>query len=379
MKADKMQRARIALLLDEQFFGTLLVNLKSIEDKAGTVTKTMATDGKSLWWHTKFVDALSEREVKTVLAHEALHVGLLHPLRRGTRDNRKWNMACDHAVNLVLEESNEATRAKGKAEPFPWPKLDIYRDPAFKGMGAEAIYNKLPQEQKEQQGSGDGEQGIGGVLDAPGDEAEQKEQEASIKVAMVQAMQAAKMAGNLPAGIKRLVEDTINPPASWQDLLRSFVRENACDDFSWTKPNARYAHTGFILPSLHSQKLGRIAVAVDTSGSIDADLLNSFLGELEGICAECKPSSITLIDCDAQVNSVRECDPADPLPRDFAGGGGTDFSPVLRLCEENPPTVLIYFTDGDGRFDGIKSVSYPVLWALSANRQMPFGEQIIFK
>ncbi len=377
----KMQKARIALILQEPFFGALLLNLKSMEDRDGKVCETMATDGKSLWWHTAFVDSLSEREVKTVLAHEVLHCALLHPLRRGTREPKRWNIACDHAVNLQLEDCNEMARGKGKTEPFPWPKLEIFCDTDFAGISAEEIYNRLPRDggndENGQGTSGKGSQGdsegMGGVRDVPGDEAEKKEQEASWKVAMVQAVAAAKMAGNLPAGIKRLVDDTLHPPARWQDILRELVQDRANDDYSWTRPNPRYAHTGFILPSLYSQRLGRIAVAVDTSGSIDEELLNRFLGELEGICAECRPSSVTLIDCDTEVNSVRECDPSDPLPRDFAGGGGTDFRPVFERVAEDPPVCLIYFTDLDGTFPEHEP-SFPVFWATyNTGKTAPFG------
>jgi len=362
----KMQKARIALILQEPFFGALLLNLKSVEDTAGKVCKTMATDGKALWWNRAFVDWLAERETKTVLAHEVLHCGLLHPLRRGTRDAKRWNIACDHVVNLQLEACNELARSKGKTEPFPWPKCDVYRDEQYKGMSAEEVYSRLPQDQS-------GGEGMGEVRDPSGDESEKKEQEAGWKVAMVQAVHAAKMAGNLPAGIKRMVADTLHPPPRWQDILREFVQDRANDDYSWTRPNPRYAHTGFILPSLYSQRLGRIAVAVDTSGSIDPELLDRFLGELEGICSECKPSAITLIDCDTEVNSVRECDPSDPLPRDFAGGGGTDFRPVFERVAEDPPVCLIYFTDLGGCFPKHEP-SFPTLWAVyDTEKTAPFG------
>jgi predicted metal-dependent peptidase len=380
--SDKLQRAKIALVLDEPFFGALLLGLKVVEDKSGTVTKTCATNGESLWWHGPFLDKLSERELKTILAHEALHAALLHPLRRGAQDNGQWNIACDHAVNLHLEDCNAAARAAGKPEPFPWPALDIYKDPQFAGKSAEEIYNALaPQNQTEsendQQSGGKGspsdQQGMGGVLDAPGDEASQQEQEAGWQVALVQAAQAAKQAGQLPAGMARLVQETINPPARWQDLLRAFVRESAKDDYSWTRPNSRYAHTGFILPSLYSQRLGKIAVAIDTSGSIDHDLLNTFLGEVESICSECRPSGITLIDCDTEIGTVRECEPTEPLPRDFAGGGGTDFKPVFERLANDNPVCLIYFTDLEGEFPKSEP-AFPTLWAsYHTEKSAPFG------
>lgn len=375
----KMQRARIALVLDQPFFATLLLGLKVKVDSTGQVTQTMATDGESLWWHPPFVAGMTERQIATVLAHEALHCALLHPLRRGDRDQRQWNIACDHAVNLVLEACNEAARQAGKPEPFPWPDCDVLRDPAYKGQSAEQIYTApAPPDPNDGDEPGDGAgQGIGGVLDAPGDEADQQAHEANWKVALTQAAQAAKQQGTLPAGMARLVDETLNPPARWQDILRAFVRAAAKDDYSWTRPNTRYLHTGFILPSLYSQRLGRIALAIDTSGSIQGALLERFLSECEAIAAECRPESITLLDCDAAVNSVRECDPCEPLPRDFAGGGGTDFCPVFQeLDKAEPPVCLIYLTDLQGMFPDA-APSYPVIWAAYGTEDVaPFGQTI---
>src|SRR3990167_2830674 len=385
----KMTRARIALLLDQVFFGALLLNLKPVEDKAGQVP-IMGTDGARLIWNAKGVDQLTEPALGTVLAHEALHCALLHHLRRGDRDIKGWNRACDEAVNNILEEANEQARAAGKAEPFPWPDLPgIPKDPQYRGKAAEEIYYHLkqqptqpgvgPQDGAGSSGSGSGQQpgeSLGDVLDGPADEAGQQAQEAQWKCAIVQAAAAAKGRGQLPAALARLVDDIINPSTPWQEILRAFVRENCKDDYSWTRPNARYAASGFILPSLHSQRLGRIAVAVDTSASIDVTLLNSFLGELEVLMHECRPAGVTLIDCDAHVNNVRELEPTDPLPRDFAGGGGTDFRPVFAALEADPPAVLVYFTDLDGTFPDTEP-GYPVLWAsYDTGREAPFGSTI---
>lgn len=379
--ATKIQRAKIALLLDEPFFGALLLNLRFSADD-GTITKTMATDGKRLLWHPPFVDSMTEQQTKTVLAHEALHCALLHMLRRGDRDPEAWNIACDHAVNLHLDSVNDAATGKGKAAPFPWPKINVHKDPSHKGKCAEEIYSDVPQVGGGGQGAGAGagpdDQGMGGVLDAPGDASQAQELEANWKVALTQAAQAAKMQGKLPADMARLVNETLNPPARWQDLLRAFIRETAKDDYSFSRPNPRYMQSGFILPSLHSQRLGRITVAIDTSGSITEEILNSFLGEVEAIISECRPACIELIDCDAAIHSVRECEPTDPLPRDFAGGGGTDFTPVFDHVDKAPekPVCVIYFTDLYGSFPADPGI--PTLWAVYGGNtsQAPFGQTI---
>src|SRR3989442_9220258 len=167
---DKLERAKIALLWDEPFFGALLLNLTAKEDLAGSVTKTMATDGQSLWWHPRFINALTEPQIKTVLAHEVLHAALLHPLRRQSREMARWNQAADHCINLELESCNQAAANVGKPKPFPWPDMPgILKDPKFAGMSAEEIYGQL------QSGPGTNDQGMGGVLDGPADPSAQQD------------------------------------------------------------------------------------------------------------------------------------------------------------------------------------------------------------
>lgn len=391
----KLRNAKIGLLFREPFWATLLCNLKAIETKA---VPTMATDGVRLLWNPDFVHELSDGALRTVLCHEVMHCALLHPVRRGNRDPFLWNLAIDHAVNLVLEQCNEDAKAKGRHIPFEWPEPECYvlKDPKYKGMSGEEIYAQFPKQQPQQQGGGPsgkgkkgGQQGqqppgksMGDVTDPPGGQSERNEIESQWKINLVQAAEAARMQGKLPAEIARMVDELINPRTPWQEILRRFISAKAKDDYSWAHPNRRYAHTGFMLPSLYSQRLGKIVVVVDTSGSIDEQLLNVFLSEIESICHETRPEKIVLIDCDAKVHSVREYEPTDTLPRDYEGGGGTSFVPALEEAEKHDAQCVVYLTDGYGELDSEKSVQYgaPVIWALTGDHpDMPFGETIRIK
>ena len=373
MNADqKFQRARVQMILDQPFFGALLLGLRTSKDKN---IPTMGTDGERLVWSPDFVDKLDEKEVCTVLCHEVMHAALLHPLRKQGRDHKKWNVACDYAANSVIESCNEEAKAKNQAIPFPWPKVaKPLLNPAYKGMSAEEIYNQLPDDPSGGDGAGD-PGGLGEVLDGPQDPSQQQQQECSWKVQLQQAATVAKQQGKLPAEMERLVDEALNPKRSWKEILREFVTSVARDDFSWSRPNRRYLQSGFILPSLYSQRMGRLAVVIDTSGSIDQALLNEFVGEVEAICHECRPEKITIIDADAMVNSVREYEATDPLPRDFKGGGGTDFRCALEKLEEDPPVAAIYMTDLCGSFPN-QEPSFPTLWATKEDGQAPFGVTI---
>src|SRR6201982_2845036 len=95
----RIQKSRAALLLDHPFFGTLLFRLGA---RPGTSIETMATDGVSLFYNQKFVETVSAAQLMGTLADEVMRPALQHQTRRNGRDPRRWNMACDYAINSIL-------------------------------------------------------------------------------------------------------------------------------------------------------------------------------------------------------------------------------------------------------------------------------------
>jgi predicted metal-dependent peptidase len=122
---------------------------------------TMATDGVSLYFNPEFVERLSSAELIGTLAHEVMHPALQHHTRRGERDPKRWNMACDYAINPMLLDAG-----------LSLPEEVLY-EAHFRGMSAEEIYNRLEaeEEQSSQNPSDAGNQGgnaEGGEETAPG-------------------------------------------------------------------------------------------------------------------------------------------------------------------------------------------------------------------
>ena len=98
---EKIVTARISLLLKKPFFGNMATRLIL---KAKPEIGTAATDGKHLWYAPDFIDRLDTKQVEFLLAHEVLHVAFEHMLRRGDRDPQGWNVACDYAINQILDD-----------------------------------------------------------------------------------------------------------------------------------------------------------------------------------------------------------------------------------------------------------------------------------
>jgi predicted metal-dependent peptidase len=263
----RIQKARTALLLDHPFFGTLLFRLGA---RARNSIATMATDGVSLYFNPQFVEKLSSADLIGTLAHETMHPALQHHTRRAGRSPKRWNMACDYAINPMLLDAG-LTLPNG-----------VLCEARFRGMSAEEIYNRLEaEEQQSSQDSSDaGDQGgnaeggeesapgsndpdtpqvpktaggIGQVLDAVTDAdggGSVEEQARDWQMAVQQAENVARLAGKMPAGAVRSLETSKAANVDWRELLRRVWSETIPADYGWIRPNRRPIWNGLYLPGV---------------------------------------------------------------------------------------------------------------------------------
>ena len=391
----RIQKARTTLLLDHPFFGSLLFRLGA---RPRSSIATMATDGVSLFFNPDFVDTLSAAELAGVLAHEVMHPALQHHTRRGDRNPKRWNMACDYAINPMLVDAG-----------LTLPK-DVLLDHRFRGMSAERIYHRLVEEKNQDTSNeetqrqdkspeGGGETpckvveeddtphvprtpgGVGQVLDAPepadGKDASVADQAREWQVAVEQAENVAKLAGKLPAGVTRGLEAAQAAGVDWRELLRRAWSETIPVDYSWTRPNRRHIWAGLYLPGVTSEGVGEIAIAVDCSGSVNARQLGLFEAEIRSILEGQQPRLVHVLYFDTEVHKVDTYQARQPISLAPVGGGGTDFRPCFRWLEERAitPQTLIVLTDLCGTFPG-DVPPYPVLWASTETRSVPFGQVV---
>ena len=401
----KIAKARASLLLSHPFFGFILMKLIPVENKA---FPTMATDGVNMYYNPDFVSSLSMKKLRTGLAHECLHPAFKHNFRRGARDPKEWNIDCDLAINPILVESGFTLGDNWLLEK------------RFYNMSAEMIHRIRMRERQEQKGGdskqqgspqsspqGDGnsqspskpcdghshEHGCGGVLDFPGEDdkdgkpatqAEKDKASTEWQVTISQAAAFAEAQGNLPGQLKRFVDQFRVPSVTPWDILRRFIEQAAKNDHNWMRPSKRYVSSGFYLPSIRSNELGDLVVAVDTSMSIKQHVLDRFGGHLVAMLHAVKVEKVHVIYCDVKVKGTEEFSSDDiPLKMKSEGGGGTDFRPPFKWVEDESiqPACLIYLTDGEcNRFP--EDPGYPVLWAIDKQedwvdkKHVPFGEKI---
>ena len=428
----KMITARAELILDHPFFATLALRLELREDPG---CATAWSDGSVLAFNPAYIEAQPLARVKGMQCHEVLHLACSHHTRRGNRESRIWNRACDYAINPILLDAGLE---------LPDGFLD---DPAHHGKSADAIYETLLAEMDEVRGGAQsgaeqeaesnenmdaaagGDRSLGGrdsaasggrpedrspgltpagggggqsagngdnadpgqsgeVRDAPAramgsaDDGDGPDQEDEWRMAVAQAARVAREAGNMPGALERFLTAALEPRLGWRELLRRFVTESARTDFSWVRPNRRFIHAGLYLPGLDNPELARIAVAVDVSGSIGQEALDSFAGELSCVLEDFD-TEIGVMTCDVDVTTSRRMTRQDlPLRLSTRGSGGTDFRPPFELIvkEGEVPACLIYFTDLQcTRYP--EEPGYPVLWVTAKEPQSPppFGEVVVME
>jgi len=287
-----------------------------------------------------------------------------HPWRRGARDFKRWNIACDYAINILLQDAG-----------FKLPACALI-DVRYRGKSAEWIYDRLPPEQNNGKNK-DSRESFGELRDTPtnGDRPTETEWQQATRQSEV----IARTQGKLPASLQRLLGPAMKPRVDWRSPLRRYVQEVTTADYSWTRPNRRYLPLGVFLPSLYSIECGRFAIGIDTSGSVDTVVFAQFSAEVQSIVDEMQPSSVDVLYCDARVNHVDSFARNEPIVFHPTGGGGTDFRPVFEKLADDPPAVLIYLTDLYGTFPDV-APDFPVVWATpTQNTPVPFGDLVVIE
>lgn len=355
---DKIIVARVGLLLRHPFFGNMATRLGIQE--CDEWCPTAATDGRNLYYNTKFFSKLSAREIEFVIAHEILHCVFDHIGRTEQRDRQIYNVACDYIVNNTLVRDNIGEKPKD---------IPIFQDFKYEGWSSEKVYDEIYKKYDEKQ-----LQKLGQLLDehldwgddngqGPSkddkDKGKQKKPAFSkeelrkirdeIKDSILQSAQAAG-AGNLPKEVERIVQSMTNPKMNWREILQTQIQSTIKSDYSFMRPSRKGWHSGVVLPGSQFEQTIDIAVAIDASGSISEKQLTVFLSEIKSIMDQYKDYKIKVWTFDTEVYNEQDYGPNDGDISQYSitGGGGTDFMCNWEYMKANDivPKRLIMFTDG---------------------------------
>jgi predicted metal-dependent peptidase len=364
---DRIIVARVGLLLRHPFFGNMATRLRILA--ADDWLPTAAVDGRNLYFNTQFFNAMSNKEIEFVVAHEILHMVFDHLGRRDDRNPMLYNIAADYIVNNTLVRDRIGEKPK---------IVDCFQDFKYEGWTSEEVYDELFKEAKkngeeflkslgemldehlENEGDdGDGEEGQEGK-DGKGNavskkpakysKEEMKKIKDEIKEAMINAAQAAG-AGNVPAGVQRMIKELTEPKMNWRELLRQQIQSTIKSDYTFSRPSRKGQMSGAILPGMNFAETIDICIALDMSGSIGNAQAADFLGEVKGIMDEYKDYKIKIWCFDTAVygeDDFTADDGRDLTEYEIHGGGGTDFMVNWTYMRENDiqPKKFLMFTDG---------------------------------
>ena len=395
---DRIITARIGLLLRHPFFGNMATRLKIVA--ADEWLGTAAVDGRNLYYNTQFFNAMNNKEIEFVVAHEILHMVFDHMGRRDDRDPMIYNISADYIVNNTLVRDRIGTIPS---------IVQCYQDFKYEEWTSEAVYDDLFEEAKK-----NGEEylkQLGEMLDehldmdgddGDGDAGEEKDSNGQgvskskpkfsndeikkikdeIKEATINAAQSAG-AGNTPAGVQRIIKQLTEPKMNWRELLQQQIQSTIKNDYSFSRPSRKGWQTGAILPGMNFDQTIDICIAIDMSGSIGNAQAEDFLGEVKGIMDEYKDYNIKIWCFDTEVYGEDDFtaeDGREITEYEIKGGGGTDFMANWTYMKEHDiqPKKLIMFTDGYA-WDSWGDADYcDTVFVIHSNHdknlQAPFGQ-----
>ena len=358
------------------------------------------------------------KEILYVICHEIDHIVLNHPAEmvkaNPTKDEQtfyEFNLAADASVNDRINHEIRAEHRAFLARPdgviTSRVLAKMYEIKRLLPMENYAYYfgmisgkqqkneenapgngqDSMMQQQNRQDGTAQGDSSVSGQQSEDGDEivtaancgeltdhnweaGDDAEDAQAVVREFVNAavdMMNEESRGLMPAHFMSQVELINKPPVlSWQAILKKYIGTISANKRKTRMRLNRRQPERFDLSGRVDDKVLKIAVAIDTSGSVDDHMIAQIFNEIFAILAKRK-HEITVIECDAQVQRVYRAKNVGEIQKKVAGRGGTMFTPVIEYINNDKyfrDALLIYFTDGFGEREIPKPKTYRNLWVV---------------
>ncbi len=406
---ERLKKQHIILMRHQEtaLYGSVMMMGESVVQEG---IPTAYTDGENKKYGKEFMDGLTDEESRALIMHENLHVALMHIPRHKDlmkEDHTLANVAMDIVVNNIIDNLTDKTLCK-------LPESAIL-DHKFDGWSVREIYNELrkqnPQRQKSQKGSagggselGDGNEnnssGEGEVININGKQVtvqggdehdgtgkvlspeEAKEFEEKVGRAL---REGGILAGRLGAKIPREVTASLDKPIDWKEALRDFVSTavRGKDELTWRRFNRGLLANDILAPSVESETMTEVLIAIDTSGSINQEMISKFAYQLQLICDSVNPETVRVLWWDTEVHGEQVFGGDSPNVKDILkplGGGGTCVGCVSEYIVEKKysPDCIVVFTDGYVEDKVDWGTGIETLWLVTENRNFkpPKGKMV---
>lgn len=333
-----------------------------------------------IYYDPEFITKCDPEEVAGVILHEIMHPAQLHHKRCIAKLGEEaqdweyflWNMAGDLTINPILREC-QVTLPKGCLFPekFSLPEnlsteeyYELLRENPEKYVKFVPAPGSNPKPGEGSGGSGaDGQQKAWefGAPGKPGDGDQAGGQEAPPGLSdfeqtmlarqSAEKIEAAKMAGKVPAGLARWAKEILDPKIDPKRELLALVKHGISQaagmkDFTYRRPSRRRPTNRIVFPSMIAT-VPRLTICIDTSGSMCGEALGLGLGLVQSVVKALPDQrGVLVLAGDTRVEAAKKVFSAKQV--ELAGGGGTDMRELLRdAVERTPrPQLVVLFTDG---------------------------------
>ncbi len=379
---ENYENAVISLLRNKAFFAKLIMSMKKdLNFPIPTAAVGISSTGITLHLNPVFFNSLTMDERVAILEHECLHILHGHALRFKnfqSKDAGLANVACDVAINQFIPNIPKFISMPGpdgkmvEGSPVTYEIIKTTIPDLLPNMNAEYYFNKIKQDQKE---NPDKYQTVDDHSKWEETDMTPEQQEKFVKQ-HVKAILGTCSDQEKQIVDQKILDELYKSDINWKAQLRAFFA-NSEETFTETTRKKRNRRYGIIQPGNKNEPKLRLAINIDTSGSVSDKWLQMIFGEVERIYNE-HTMVLYIIEADCVVQNIYTYKKGMKFaPK---GRGGTAYQPAFDKCKELNVDAAIYAGDMDAS-DLPKKPKFPVLWAIVGNQKPPanFGKAIYIK
>ena len=329
------------LLIKFPVFKLFIDSLEFAEDRN---EKTASTNGRAVYYNSAFFERIPEDIRVTVTAHELLHISLKHLDRMKDRNIEVWNYATDSVINQMLKKhgfqlldgmidcpdaasmSAEEYYEKMINDPNLDSILEVYRD---KKQQYDSVISTHEHWGKE-------------FLDKDIPNFDEKTFE-SVNDSLIEAENREflnKLNGKQEFEQLGRIEEN-NPILDWKNFLRKHSKKVISADYNFFK--GEFDENGIYYYPYELEKGCEVEILLDTSGSVDDNLVRNFLRECKSILEGAKLKIACFDDKFYGFEEIKHSSDIDNF--EIKGRGGTNFD-VAVSAFSSKSKIKIIFTDG---------------------------------
>lgn len=398
--------------------------IRAIEGMDFVVDKDNATDGNALYFDPEDICrkyTKNSNEVTRLILHSLLHCMFLHIWGTNFKNKKLWDLSCDICVEKIINELNihcsktEKAEVQNKVilnlshkiknftaenlyfyfidEKADSEQTDIYKELFYADnhnrwyknalyaseeedetieVEARSIYKKQDDRQGQYQENGENRSDIS---NSPSN-SQNKWKETTNQILQDFDLFPSQF-GIVSGDGLQILKNVTREKFSYSDLLSSFLQDSEAleindDEFDYiyyTYGLKLYDNIPLVEPLEYCEnnKIRKLIIAIDTSGSVKGILVEGFVKKTYSILRETdffkKEFEIHIIQCDTEIKDIAIIKTERELETymdniTLHGFGGTDFTPVFNYADNIFDSLtnkkhfngIIYFTDGDGKY-----------------------------